>query len=134
MKPRLLWLPPLVVYSLDIALTLAGQSPAYWAGDHSATVEANPLAYRLLEISPWLFLGLAVGWAAGFLAVIAFGGVRPARVVAYLVTVGHTFGAASWLIKLGWPGIAAAVVLALVVGRALHARTDVCSEQNRTVQ
>lgn len=125
MRPRFRWLPPLAVYGLDIALTLAGQSAAYWAGDRAAAVEANPLAYHLLAVSPWLFLGLAVAWAAGFLALITVGG-RVGRAVAYLVAVGHTFGAASWLIKLGWPGIAAAAALAAGMGRALHGRTDVC--------
>ena len=59
-----LWLvaPPTVLWAADIALTLAGQSSAYWSGDYGQAQESNPLAFPLLASSPWVFVGVTALW------------------------------------------------------------------------
>ncbi|QEL20337.1 hypothetical protein [Limnoglobus roseus] len=124
------------VYQLDIALTFAGQPPAYWAGDYVGVDEVNPLAHALLAVSPWLFLALAFVWAAGFTTVLLTASDRWATVIAHLLAGGHTLGAASWLLRHGWPGMIAAGLLAFAVSYALtrFTRTDVCSREGKTLK
>lgn len=100
--------PPLAVYAADIALTLQGQPPGVWRGDPAAVVEANPLGHWLLVQSPWVFLGVAVAWGAAFAAVIGCWRHRAADALALGLTVGHAFGAASWMIRFGVVGLMAA--------------------------
>ena len=100
-----LLLPAVVVYAVDVGLTLAGQDAAYWQGDYSLAIEGNPLAYPLLAHSPWLFIGAALVWAVLFSTVILLWRHRAAEWLAVLNTVGHTFGGACWLARLdavGW--------------------------------
>ncbi len=119
MARKLGWLPPLTMFALDVALTLRGQPAEYWAGDYSRAVEANPLAWLILAVHPYLFLGLAIGWAVAFVALVTLWEHRLAKVVAFVLTVGHAVGAASWLLRLGWPGVAAAVGLMVAAERLL---------------
>ena len=37
-----LLLPAVVVYAVDVALTLLGQPEAYWRGDYEQAIEGNP--------------------------------------------------------------------------------------------
>jgi hypothetical protein len=102
-----LWLsvPPLTLCVVDGILTLAGQSAAYWAGDRSVVHELNPIARLLLAIDPWAFgLGM-LGWALAFTALIAGMPQRWALILAFALTVSHSIGACSWLVRhgpLGW--------------------------------
>ena len=116
-----LWLSPLTVYAADILLTLAGQPAEYWAGDHSTVREANPLAAGLLVIHPAAFVAAAVVWATVFLLLIRTG--RPwAVVVAFVLTVGHAVGAASWLMRFGPAGWVGGISV-LVVAERLWSRS-----------
>jgi len=101
-----LWLclPPSLLYLLDVAITLAGQEPAYWRGGTTAVYEANPLAYRLLMLHPVVFVGTAVAWWVIFAALICKLRKEFAVVLAFVLSVGHATGAASWLLQGGVPG------------------------------
>jgi N-formylglutamate amidohydrolase len=109
-----LWLPPLVVYTADIGLTLAGQPADYWIGDRTALKEANPLAAALLAVHPAAFVSTAILWGVTFVLLIR--SRRPwAVVLAFILTCGHAVGAAIWLVRLGpagWVGGIGVLVVA----------------------
>src|SRR5215470_1761957 len=92
-----LCLPPLLCYTLDVTLTLAGQPSAYWGGERGAVHEANPLARWLLAQHPAAFPVAALGWAAVFVLVLALWRARLAVFLAFCLTLFHAVGAASWL-------------------------------------
>jgi hypothetical protein len=120
-------LPALVLYCLDISLTLIGQPADYWAGDWAKTSEINPIAYPLLAAGAICFAVAAVLWAAAFSTFILLARLSIARIVAYVIAFGHAIGAATWLVRHGVMGWIAAV--ALLVAAAWF--TSYCS--NRTV-
>lgn len=99
-----LCLPPSLLYLLDVAITLAGQEPAYWGGDTTVVYEANPLAYWLLMFHPVVFAASAATWWVLFAALICRLRREFAVVLAFVLTVGHATGAASWLLQGGVPG------------------------------
>lgn len=109
--------PPAVMYLLDMALTLWGQPAAYWAGGEPR--EANPAAWWLLRAGPLAFVAVALAWLAAFCAVLCLWRHPWARVAAFLLTVAHALGAASWLWRLGWGGMASAVALLVCAERLL---------------
>ncbi len=112
-----LLLPAVVVYSIDVTLTLAGQDDAYWRGDYGLAIEGNPLVRPVLAYSPWLFIGAALVWAVLFSAVVLLWRHRAAEGLAVLLTVGHTFGGASWLVRsgvIGWPFVVLYLVLVCI--------------------
>ena len=112
---RQLWLfaPAGLLLAADIALTLTGQPPAYWAGDYATAAEANPIAYPLLLRSPWLFVGGTFVWGLSLAAVILAWRHPAAAWVAVLAAVGHAIGGSSWLVRwgpCGW-GVAAGYLI-----------------------
>ena len=106
-----LCLPPSVLYTLDVGITLAGQEPAWWCGGTRAIHEANPLAYRLLAMHPAVFVVLAVVWWLTFCTVLWKLPHGLAVVLAFALTGGHAIGAASWLIQGGLPGLLCTVAV-----------------------
>jgi len=82
----------------DYALTMWFQDPAYWAGDYKKALEANPLFSRLMEIHPLLFFGAgALVWTLFFGWLLLNLPRLAARCVCLCLTIGHTWGASSWL-------------------------------------
>ena len=105
--------PAVLCYAADIGVTLAGQPAEYWAGDYAAVHEINPLARALLKTHPMLFLAAATAWAAVFTILIVYW--RYGAWVAVALTVGHTVGAATWLVRIGpWGWLLAVAYLAAV--------------------
>ena len=99
-KNRLLGLclPPLAFCTLDATLTLLGQSADYWAGNHVRANEASPTFSQLLQSHPAAFVVGNLMWAAMFVGLILLLPDALALIVSIVVTVGHTFGAATWLV------------------------------------
>jgi hypothetical protein len=95
----------------DVGLTLAGQPAAYWRGEPGGAREANPLAWWLLAQSPGAFLAAVVAWMGTFTLLFLFWRSSLAPVLAFLVTLGHALGAASWLVGRGPAGLAAAALV-----------------------
>lgn len=114
---RWLCLPPLACYLGDVAFTLAGQPDAYWAGDRARAVEANPVARWLLLESPWLFLGVAAPWAAIFTILILLWRHPFAVVLAFLLTLFHAVGMATWVVGRGAIGVLGAVAILVAAER-----------------
>ncbi len=112
-------LPPLLAYWADVTLTLLGQPGAYWQGQFSFAMESNPLGRWLLVRGPWLFVGAASCWAVVFVAILVVWKHRLAVVMAFVLTVGHALGAASWLFYYGAVGIAGGISLLVVAERLI---------------
>jgi hypothetical protein len=94
-----LWLllPPIALCSLDLGLTLYGQSTDYWAGNYSAVSEGSPSFAHYLSIHPLMFAGAGLLWMAFFSAVILLLPEKLALTLSIGVMLGHMAGAASWL-------------------------------------
>ena len=94
-----LCVPPLLFCALDATFTLVGQSSDYW---HWRSVggnvnEASPTFNQLLAVHPLAFVGGIAVWAAIFVAIILLLPDTLALMVCLTVTLGHTFGACTWL-------------------------------------
>jgi hypothetical protein len=95
---------PVLFCLLDGGLTLQGQPDAYWAGDFHQARELNPLGRWPLERHPLLFGAALLCWGCVFCTAILRLPARLARPLSLAVQLGHTLGAASWLVRLGVPG------------------------------
>jgi hypothetical protein len=95
-----LCLPPVVLCGLDGGLTLWGQPAAYWANGYQTYDEGNPLAAWLLTVHPLAFAAAGVVYCVGVCAAVMWLPGRYAVAVASLVSLGHTVGAAAWVILL----------------------------------
>ncbi len=95
---RGLCLPPLLFCLLDGALTLAGQSPEYWGGAHAQVNETSPTFHHLLQIHPAAFAIGLLAWCAVFIGLILLLPDTLALILCIAVTMGHTVGAATWLL------------------------------------
>ena len=102
---------PAALIALDVALTLAGQPPAYWQGRYDAAVELNPPACWALRQHPLLFAAGGLVWLGAVSAALLLLPRGAARAAALAVVFGHTVGAASWLALRGVGGWALALLL-----------------------
>lgn len=93
-----LCLVPVLLASLDGALTLSGQSPEYWAGNYSRVNEGSPMMHRWLAYHPLAYVSGLAGWVLVFTLLILLTPQTLALTISIAVTLGHTLGAASWLI------------------------------------
>jgi hypothetical protein len=64
-RNRWLWLPVVLTWLFNNAVTLLYQPPAYWSGDYVRAQEAAPIALWLLKLHPLAF-------EAGMLAFLLF--------------------------------------------------------------
>jgi hypothetical protein len=83
--------------ALDTALTLHGQSPAYWAGNYRVVNELSPTFNHLLQIHPAAFLAGMLAWMGAFVGILLLLPDTLALIVSLAVTYGHTAGAISWI-------------------------------------
>lgn len=91
---------PIVACLCDLTVTLYGQSPEYWSGNRAAVTEGNPIPRWLLTQHPLaLCAGIAV-WIALFCTAIMRLRLQPARVVAFIVMLGHATAASTWLLNM----------------------------------
>ena len=103
---------PIIVTVLDASLTLAGQASSYWS-TRSPINEVNPVGYWFLSVHPLFFaFGIAL-WIALYGAAILFLPKYVALVLATAVTLGHTWGASTWLPL--WAGVVLWIVSLLVL-------------------
>lgn len=119
---RRLLLLPLAACAADVAFTLLGQPPAYWARDRSAVLEFNPAARWLLLLHPAAFVAAAVVSSAIVAGLVLRASAGLAWGVSLLVTIGHSVAVAAWLARMGPAGWAAAVGLLLAVRAVLPAK------------
>ncbi len=103
---------------VDLALTLLGQTSGYWAGDYGAVLETNPAARLLLEIHPVALVVAFVPYLATMVVLILRLRSDAARALALVFTLGHAFGASTWLLRL--PGGIVCCVAIWLVARVLY--------------
>ncbi len=106
-----LCLAPILVWSVDCALTLSGQSEAYWAGSGtrysdgitslhsygSSVNEVSPTSRYLLTLHPSAYVA---GTVLAMLVLCALIMLLPgtlALVTCLAATLGHTWGATTWV-------------------------------------
>lgn len=82
-------------------MTLRGQPAAYWAGGFRVTDEFNPAARVLLQLHPLAFVAAAL--VSALLIVLLTLSLSRALAVplAFVVTFGHAFAAAAWMVHGG---------------------------------
>lgn len=105
----------------DVALTLAGQSDAYWNGDYSAADELNPLAYPFVARGPWVFACMATMWGMFFGLLVACVSHPLIRWLALVSATSNAIGGCTWLVRLGswsWWGWVLAVLYLFVAAEA----------------
>jgi hypothetical protein len=90
-------LPLMLMCALDASLTLAGQPTEYWHGKPDAVNEASPVFHHLLAIHPLAFVAGNLVWMGIFVSLILLLSGTMALVATTTVTVGHSYGAATWL-------------------------------------
>jgi hypothetical protein len=98
-KKRQFWLclPPIALCLIDHIITLLFQPAEYWRGTLHAANEANPHFNWLLR-QHWLaFEAGIVAWMILFCAVIRLLPGRPAFLLSLAITIGHTWGAGTWI-------------------------------------
>jgi hypothetical protein len=94
-----LWLcvPFAVLAAIDFGLTLRGQSPAYWQGNHNAVNEIFPLFAWGLRYGPIPFLFIGLLWVLVFSALIMVLPDIASQILSLALVIGHTWGAMTWL-------------------------------------
>lgn len=99
-----LWLcvPFAVLWAMDLGLTLAGQSPAYWQGNYSAVNEWFPPFALVMRHGPVLFLFMSPLWVLVFSALIVVLPDIASQVLSLALVIGHTWGAMTWLAFRFW--------------------------------
>ncbi len=93
-----LCLAPAATASLDAALTLRGQSAEYWAGNYTRVNELSPTFHHLLAYHPLAFVVGFLGWVLIFATMILLLPRTLALAMSLAVTIGHTWGATTWLL------------------------------------
>jgi hypothetical protein len=109
-----LCLPPILVWSVDCTLTLCGQSAAYWAGSGTRSTdgitslhhypspvnEVAPTSRHLLTLHPLAFVAGAVLEMCILCSLILLLPPSLAVMACLAATLGHTWGATTWLSRL----------------------------------
>lgn len=99
MSRRRLWLclPPVVMCLIDDAITLRGQSSAYWSGHWGDGFDANPVVQFCMQHHFLTMQALTAAWIAAFSALIILGPRRIALFVSLALTFAHGSAASTWL-------------------------------------
>ena len=95
-RQRLL-IPMLYAWSSDLSLTLWFQPDGYWHGDYSQADELITPYKTLLEFHPAAFVAGSLANLTVYALVALFCPLRIGRAAALFVTVGHMWGASSWI-------------------------------------
>jgi hypothetical protein len=86
-----------VLTILDGALTLFGQSLAYWAGEYAAAHEFSPLGAAFLHFHPAAFAGLMLVWIGVIILVGLLLREPWGHIWSLMIVIGHSTGSFDWL-------------------------------------
>ncbi len=115
-RPRLwLCLPVVALTALDLALTLAGQSAAYWGGDRLAAQEVNPIAREFLHIHPAALVAFVAAATSMICGVVVLTPLPLAAAIAFFAAFLHSLAAATWLVRQeawGWGAACCTLIVA----------------------
>ena len=106
---------PVIACLCDLTVTLSGQSAEYWSGDWSVVTEGNPIPHWLLTQHPLALCAGIAAWITLFCTAIIRLRLPVARVVAFVVMLGHATAASTWLLRMGPSGIFYTACLLLVL-------------------
>lgn len=93
-----LLIAPITLAVFDCGITLWFQAPGYWGGGNRVVNEAQFEANWLMYVHPIAGLVFHALWIGAFSFVILSVPLRAAIIAATAVTLGHTVGAASWVL------------------------------------
>lgn len=91
---------PVVACLCDLTVTLIGQSTEYWSGNWEAVTEGNPIPHWLLMQHPLALCGGIAVWITVFCTAIIRLRRQPAKVIAFIVILGHATAAGTWLLNM----------------------------------
>jgi hypothetical protein len=116
-KPHIFLFPCIFLWLLDVILTLTGQSREYWAGNFSEAKELNPLFLLFLSNDPGIFLVAAVAYILLLVSILFLVPLRIAIMTAYIASIAHLIGAASWMLQMNlrMAGIILTILLVIFV-------------------
>lgn len=102
-----LWLccSPLLFRAVDYGLTLYAQPSLYWQGQYHLAREGSLILRWCLQLHPLAFVGAAFALSLIFSLLILCWPTKPARLLAAVITFGHIYGIATWILAsgaLGW--------------------------------
>jgi hypothetical protein len=126
-EPHRLWMcsGPLLLGVTDMVVTFCEQPAQYWGEGYQVMREHNPLANWLLAVHPAAFLGGNLIWMCCFSLAILFLPPGMARVVAFVVMVGHALAVSTWLSQHPFGLLWIALLLAIPRRVAQPSRTPV---------
>lgn len=99
-KPHIFLIPCIFLWLLDVILTLAGQSCRYWTGNFSDAKELNPLFLCFLSNGPYIFLVATIAYILLLVAILFLVPLRIATITAYIASIAHLIGTASWILQI----------------------------------
>lgn len=112
---------PLIFRALDYGVTLYGQPSGYWQGHYDLAREASPVLLWCLRLHPLAFVTAALGLSLIFSLFILCWPIKPARFVAAVLTFGHIYGMATWVLPTGALGAVVCVLVLYGAGLLLNA-------------
>ena len=92
-----LCIPPILLFILDITLTLLGQPEEYWAGNYDMARERSPEVRRVMQTDPVLLFVMIAVWIGVIVFLIRVLPQTLAELFSVATTVAHTAAASSWL-------------------------------------
>jgi hypothetical protein len=88
---------PILLFLIDISLTLWHQPSGYWAGDYATAIESSPEVRRVMQTHPaLLFLMIAV-WIGVIVLLVRLLPRTLAEIFSVSTAIAHTACASSWL-------------------------------------
>ena len=105
---------------VDFTLTLLGQPTSYWA-DPSTAQEYNKLFKLVMNSGCWLFIAFVFSYIVFWFFFVSYANRAIAYIAFYGLTLGHYFGASSWICYYYKLGVTGPVIYAILIGAALVA-------------
>jgi hypothetical protein len=88
---------PLLLFLVDISLTLWGQPADYWAGDYAAAREGSPEVRRVMQFHPALLFAMIAVWMGVIVLLVQLLPRLPAELFSVSTVIAHTACASHWL-------------------------------------
>lgn len=88
---------PILLFLVDISLTLWGQPADYWAGNYAAAIEGSPEVRRVMQIHPALLFAMIAVWMGVIVLLVQSLPRLPAELFSVSTVIAHTACASHWL-------------------------------------
>lgn len=91
-----LCIAPLLLFLVDISLTLWGQPADYWTGNYAAAREGSPEVRRVMQIHPALLFAMIAVWMGVIVLLVQLRPRLLAELFSVATVIAHTACAAQW--------------------------------------